>query len=353
MAQDHGLDPSELFKAQAHIYKHIFNYANSMCLATALQLNIPDIIVHHKNPITLQHLSSSLHLPPEKTTSLQRLMRLLVHSGFFSKTKFNDQESYLPTPSSILLTKNGIPSLLPFVQGMVDPVMVNPWMRLGDWFKGEETTPFEIANGSTMWDYCDKDPVFNKKFNEAMASDSMMMSMVVGKSESVFCGINSVVDVGGGTGVVAKIILEAFPNMKCIVFDLPHVVEGLIQTEKMMFVGGDMFQSFPSADAILFKCVLHNWSDENCVKILKKCREAIPSKDKGGKVIIIDMVVDEENDEFEITEAKLIFDMIMMVLLTGRERNKKEWEKIFLEAGFSHYKISSLFGLRSLIEVYP
>jgi hypothetical protein len=43
----------------------------------------------------------------------------------------------------------------------------------------------------------------------------------------------------------------------------------------------------------------------------------------------------------------------MMVVAAGKERSVKEWEKLFLEAGFSHYKITPLFGLRSLIEVYP
>lgn len=94
-------------------------------------------------------------------------------------------------------------------------------------------------------------------------------------------------------------------------------------------------------------------SDEESVKILKKCREAIPSKEEGGKVIIIDIVINENKDEHDVTEAKLMFDLLMMTVVTGRERSEKEWEKLFLEAGFTHYKIAPLFGLRSLIEVFP
>ena len=99
--------------------------------------------------------------------------------------------------------------------------------------------------------------------------------------------------------------------------------------------------------------VLHALSDEESVKVLKKCREAISNKGKEGKVIIIDIVIDEKKDEHEITSTKLFFDMLMMVVVTGRERHEKEWEKLFVEAGFSHHKIKPLFGLRSLIEVYP
>ena len=76
-------------------------------------------------------------------------------------------------------------------------------------------------------------------------------------------------------------------------------------------------------------------------------------KGKAGKVIIIDIVINEEKDEHELTEAKLFFDMLMMVMVTGRERTEEGWEKLFMAAGFSDYKITPLFGLRSLIEVYP
>jgi trans-resveratrol di-O-methyltransferase len=75
------------------------------------------------------------------------------------------------------------------------------------------------------------------------------------------------------------------------------------------------------------------------VNILKRCREAITSKDKGGKVIIIDVVINEEKDKDDITKTKLFFDTLMMVLLTGKERDKKEWEKLLFNAGFTRYNI--------------
>ncbi|KAM3285037.1 trans-resveratrol di-O-methyltransferase-like [Capsicum chacoense] len=368
---------SEMFQAQAHIYKHAFSFANSMVLGCAIQLGIPDVIHSHKKPMTLSGLVSELKLPPAKSNGIHRLMRLLVYSGFFATTKFLDdnlenQEGYVLTASSKLLLKSEIPNLSPFARAMVDPVMVNPWQSLGDWFLGNETTPFEKAHGASMWEFCDQNPRFNKVFNEAMASDSQMMSLVVKDCKQVFQEMDSLVDVGGGTGLIANTILAAFPHLKCTVLDLPHVVANMPDTENLKYVGGDMFHSIPSADAILFKppaylciiCshnklvlqhVMHNWSDEDCVKILKRCREAIGDNDEGrkGKVLIIDMVLDRDEDEANMTEVKLIFDVLMMVLLTGRQRTEKEWEKLFLEAGFMNYKITPVFGLRSLIEVFP
>ncbi|KAK4589810.1 hypothetical protein RGQ29_020409 [Quercus rubra] len=205
----------------------------------------------------------------------------------------------------------------------------------------------------SIWDYADQNPDFNDLFNKAMTSDSGMMNLVVKDCKPVFEGLDTLVDVGGGTGTCARTISEAFPHLKCTVLELPHVVANLQGSLNLNFVGGDMFQSIPSADAILLKLVLHALSDEECVNVLKKCREAISNKGKEGKVIIIDIVIDEKKDEHEITGTKLFFDMLMMVVVIGRERHEKEWEKLFLEAGFSHYKIKPLLGLRSLIEVYP
>nr|XP_025885166.1 myricetin O-methyltransferase-like isoform X2 [Solanum lycopersicum] len=122
--------------------------------------------------------------------------------------------------------------------------------------------------------------------------------------------MDSLVDVGGDTGIIANTILAAFPHLKCTVLDLPHVVANMPDTHNLKYVGGDMFHSIPSADSILFKCyylqhVLHNWSDEDCVKILKRCRGAIKDKNEGrkGKFLIIDMVLDGDDEEANMTEV--------------------------------------------------
>ena len=171
---------NEMFEAQAHIYKHALSFANSMVLGCAIQLGISDVIHSHKQPMTLSQLVSELKLPLEKSDAIHRLMRLLVYSGFFATTDFLDensesQQGYVLTPSSKLLLKSEIPNLSPFARAMIDPVMVNPWQSLGDWFLGNETTPFETAHGAPMWKFCDQNPRFSNVFNEAMASDSQMM----------------------------------------------------------------------------------------------------------------------------------------------------------------------------------
>ncbi|WVY89644.1 hypothetical protein V8G54_035158 [Vigna mungo] len=100
------------------------------------------------------------------------------------------------------------------------------------------------------------------------------------------------------------------------------------------------------------QCILHDWNDEECVRILKKCKEAISKKGKEGKVIIIDMVMDNEVKDEEYVETQLFFDMLMMVLVKGKERNEKEWVRLFSSVGFNNYTITPVLGSRSLIQIF-
>ncbi|PWA75830.1 O-methyltransferase COMT-type, S-adenosyl-L-methionine-dependent methyltransferase [Artemisia annua] len=344
---------------QAHVWNHIFSFVNSMSLKCAIQLEIPDIIHNHGSAMTLSELVKALPISSEKSQFVYRLMRILVHSGFFtiksiSKTENGEKEGYLLTNASHLLLKQEPLSMRPFLLAMLDPVLIEPYHFLGTWFKSDDINPFETAHGSTLWEYAGHEQKLNQFFNDAMASDAALVSNVILKNcPHVFEGLNSIVDVGGGTGTLAKGIAKAFPSVNCINFDLAHVIDGLEGSSNLINVGGDMFKGIPKADAVLMKWILHDWNDEECIKILKRCKEAIPSKKNGGKLIIIDMVVNQSEKDYKFLETKLFWDIEMMVQVKGKERSEKEWAQLFVDAGFSEYKITPVVGLRSLIEVYP
>ncbi|KAG8373810.1 hypothetical protein BUALT_Bualt11G0063800 [Buddleja alternifolia] len=354
MALPNGIQStSELLDAQALVWNHIYNFINSMSLKCAIQLGIPDIIHSHGTPMNLLDLTNALSINKAKSPCVDRLMRILVHSKLFIK----EEKGYWLTPASRLLLRNDPFSLAPYALFALDPILTDPCHHLSEWFQNDDPTPFMTTHGTTCWEHTRQNPGMNHIFNEAMASDARLVaSLVIKHCKQVFEGLHSMVDVGGGTGTMAKIIGDAFPDMKCIVFELPNVVAGLEGTNNLTFVVGDMFLSIPPADAILMKWILHDWSDDECVEILKKCKEAIPNKDKGGKVIIIDMVVDNyklKEEQHSATETQLSLDLLMMTLTSGRERSEKDWANLFCIAGFTSYKITPVLGLKSLIEVLP
>ncbi|GAA0174883.1 methyltransferase [Lithospermum erythrorhizon] len=199
----------------------------------------------------LSQLVEALHIHKQKMRHLQRLMGILIHSGIFLEIP----EGYILTPASHLLLKENPLSVTPFLLSMLNPGLTDPWHQLSNWFKIEETaTPFEDFHGSSFWDLAGQEPQLNYHFNEGMAADARLVSsLVVRECKDVFEGVNSLVDVGGGTGTMAKAIADAFPDLSCVVLDLPHVVDGLQGSSNLSFVAGDMFESVPPVDAILLK----------------------------------------------------------------------------------------------------
>ncbi|GLT41059.1 hypothetical protein SLA2020_151490 [Shorea laevis] len=352
-----GEQYSELLQAQVHAWNHILNFINSMSLKCAVDLGIPDVIHSHSYPMTITELIAALQINAKKAPCIQRLMCILVHSGFFTCQKLrknNQEDGYSLTSASRLFLKNEPTSVTPIMNLLLDPMLTKPWYHLASWLQNDDINPFYTQHGTTFWGCASSNPKLNHFFNNGMASDSQLVGKVLvdDKHRKVFEGLSSLVDIGGGTGTLAKAIADAFPHLDCTVFDLPHVVANLEGMKNLKFVGGDMFEAIPPADTLLLKWILHDWSDEDCVKILNHCKEAIMKNGKGGKVIIIDMVKMNERDQ-ESIKTQLFFDMMMMVLLTGRERTEEEWAKLFFDAGFSGYKILPILGVRSLIEVYP
>ncbi|KAF6996830.1 hypothetical protein CFC21_013124 [Triticum aestivum] len=289
----------DLLQAQVDLWHHALGFVKSMALKCAMELQIPNTIQHHGGAMTPSELAAKIGLHPSKLPRLRRLMRVLTVS---------DEHS---------------------------------------------TSLFKKAHGLTFWEMADKNDSFNQSINNAMVSDSnFLMDIILRECGDVFLGINSLIDVAGGHGGAASAIAKAFPQMKCTVLDLPHVVEEAPTDDHVSFISGDMFKYIPPADALFLKWVFHDWGDEDCVKILKKCKEAIPPREAGGKVIIVDMVVGSGPNEIVTRETQVFFDLFIM-FLEGIEREEFEWKNIFMQAGFSEYKIISMLGVRSVIELYP
>jgi len=258
MGSNHGCSANEIFEGQIHLYKHLYAHVlDSMSLKWMIELGIPDIIHNHHQPITLPELASTLQIPLTKVRGVQSLLRYLAHCGFLQIVRIHhhteEKEAYALTAASQLLLKGSDLSLAPMVELLTKPHAVHAWSQLKKWTYEDDLTLFDVSLGSNLWDFLGKNPENNKLFNESMASDSQMMNLALRGCNWVFEGVESIVDVGGGTGTTARAICDAFPNVKCTVFDRPQVVENLSGTNNLRYVGGDMFESIPKADAVLLK----------------------------------------------------------------------------------------------------
>lgn len=97
---------------------------------------------------------------------------------------------------------------------------------------------------------------------------------------------------------------------------------------------------------------MHDWGDEECIKILRKCKEAIP-KEK-GRVIIVEAVIEEGKEEKYLKDVGLMLDMVMMAHTNiGKERTLKEWEYVIKEAGFTTFTTKTIHAVQSVITAFP
>ncbi|KAI3889085.1 hypothetical protein MKW92_051090 [Papaver armeniacum] len=352
-------EEKERLKGQVEIWEHMFAFVDSMALKCAVELGIPDIISSHGRPVTTSEIINNL---PATTSSsspnadyLTRVMRLLVRKRIFSS--HIDQETnqiyYDLTPSSKWLLIDSKFSLVPFVLAQLDPWLQKPWQYMGECVK-EGGLPFEKAHGVEIWDFALANPQFNNLFNDAMrCTTETIINAVLVKYKDGFNGIESLVDVGGGTGIMITEIVKANPHIRGINFDLPHVVATAPEQPGVEHVGGDMFVHIPEADAVIMKWILHDWGDEECVKILRNCYKAIITKKKNGKVIIVDCVLRPDGDG-SFDNTGLAFDLLMIAHASGgKERTEVEWKMLLNNAGFSRCNIIQIPAFPSIIEAFP
>uniref|UniRef100_A0A453DUJ8 O-methyltransferase ZRP4 n=1 Tax=Aegilops tauschii subsp. strangulata TaxID=200361 RepID=A0A453DUJ8_AEGTS len=319
---------AELIQAQADLWRHSLSYLTPMALSCAIQLGIPTAIHRLGGAASLPDLVTTLSLPPSKAPFLSRLLRLLSTTGVLAS---NEVGIYSLVPLSYLLVDgvriDGDASQTALVLAVTSRHYMEAAMGLADWFKKDTAqpvpSPFEEVHGAALFEesMAVLDPECDKLFNEALAAhDHMGIGTILRECHGLFSGLQSLTDCCGGDGTTARSIVKAYPHIKCNVLDLP-------------------------------KLVLHFWGDEDCINILAQCKKAIPSREAGGKVIIIDIVVDSSLGQ--MFETQLLMDMAMMVYTRGRQRDENDWSSIFAKAGFSDYKIVKKLGVRGVIEVYP
>lgn len=185
-----------------------------------------------------------------------------------------------------------------------------------------------------MFEYLERHPEDLKVFSEAMTNVSMTENPAIAAAYK-FSALRTVVDVGGGNGSLLRAILEANPKLRGVHFDQPLVsararedvhLTAQSVTNRCEFEAGSFFEAVPKGgDAYTIKRVLHDWSDEEAVKILGNCRDAMNPK---GKVLVIESVIQPGN----VPDRGKLLD-IQMFAIGGRERTKQDFAALFKAAG--------------------
>ncbi|THU43094.1 hypothetical protein C4D60_Mb00t07220 [Musa balbisiana] len=328
-----------------------------MTLKAAIELDLLEIVARAGPGAMFSPDDIVAKLPtenPHAAEMVDRILRLLAAYSIVSCSVETGEDGrpsrrYGPAPVCRYLTKNedGV-SLASASLMNQDKVLMESWYHLKDAVL-EGGIPFNKAYGVTTFEYHGSDARFNQVFNECMRNHSTIFTKKVLDVYRGFDDVKVLVDVGGGTGATLRMITSRHPHIKGVNFDLPHVISEATPCPGVEHVSGDMFESVPSGgDAIFMKWILHDWSDEQCVKILRNCWKALP---ENRKVIVVECVLPIAPEATPETQSACQGDLMMLAYNPGgKERNQQEYQALANEAGFSGFKLIHVYSITWIME---
>ncbi len=338
MVAEHPAPPAHVGILQLLNGAHVAGAVS--CLA---QLGIPDLI--EATPKSAEELAKQISADPQ---SLYRLMRATACVGVLSE---GPDGKFSQTPMSTVLRTDATPSLRALAIMGGREWHGRGWSHLEYCIRTGKQA-LEQIYGAHVFDYLKQNPEEGQIFNDAMTQFSMIDSPAVADAYN-FDGIHSIVDIAGGHGLLLATILKKNPQMRGTLYELPHVLEGAQNgplksvMDRCTLASGDMFSSVPAgADAYIMKHIIHDWTDDRCVQILKACRKSVNS---GGKLLVVDCVIQPGND---FSPSKFL-DLQMLIFPSGCERTEKQFRDLFAAAGWKLSRIIRTAATESVVEGIP
>jgi hypothetical protein len=258
--------------------------------------------------------------------SLARLLRYLASLELVTPV----HEGFELTAVGQLLRTDAQPPLRPLARLYGGPFYGSFGHLLHAVRIGEEA--FAHVFGQHHFAYFAERPEFAELFDEAMASSA---SMFGGVAEIVdFSLASTVVDVGGGNGELLLRILRAAPQVRGVLLERPHAREAARSTmtrggclERCELVAGDFTVAVPrGGDVYILSRVLHDWDDDRCDVILRRCAEAMPEH---AALLVVERLLPEDGSP----SLAVAWEIHMLCNVGGRERTARHYARLLADAG--------------------
>ncbi|HSH52276.1 MAG TPA: methyltransferase [Bacteroidales bacterium] len=324
------------------IVEMVQSFYVSKAIGVAAELNIAEHLKKHdRNIYELANLTNT------NEESLYRLMRMLASQGIF---KEKNNRIFSQNRLSKTIT-DCTESMRYMIMHLANPINWQLFNELNHVVKTGDNASEKVL-GMKVFEFLEKNPANNKIYNTAMTNSSLMLSYAI-LSKYRFKKAGSIIDIGGGEGILLTMILIKNPSLKGLLFDLPHVIKNAKEnfrkynlSDRVKLMPGSFYEKIPKGgDIYLMKNIIHNLSDQQAIDILIKINNVLPQK---GKILIIEPVISHKN---RYSFAKL-FDIQMMVSQDGgKERTKKEYCQLIHQAGLNLNQIISTVAPFSIIEI--
>ncbi|WP_437733798.1 methyltransferase [Sorangium sp. So ce1335] len=337
------LDPS--MPPPARLFQMINASFITQSVVTVAKLGIADRLKDGPLPVEALAESTGAHAP-----SLYRVLRALASLGVFSET---EQGSFGLTPVGDCLRSDAPGSLRAYALMTGDAWCQHCVIDLSRCVETGTPATTRLYGLDNIFQHFDAEPAAAANFNEAMSSFARQIHSAAVAAYD-FSGVRRLVDVGGGHGALLASILSRHPEMRGVLFDLPRVVRDALAgleragvAERCEVAGGDFFRAVPEgADAYILSAIVHDWSDDDALVLLRNVRRAIA--DDGRLLLVESVIMPGDAPDF----GKLL-DLAMMLVGGGRERTEAEFRALLAAAGFRLTRVLPTASANAVIEALP
>ncbi|MFW3172790.1 methyltransferase [Geodermatophilus sp. CPCC 206100] len=297
----------------ARLSRLVDGYLVTQLLYVAVAIGVPEALA--RGPRTAADLAAELDVVPGV---LHRVLRGLAAEQVLDE---RDDGRFALTDTGELL-RAGVPGSLRGAVTARGEVYYDAAAGLLQAVR-EGGTPLELVHGRPFFEHLSAVPERLATFRASMADRSAREAGAVVAAYDT-ARFASIVDVGGGSGTLLRAVRERAPGADVVLFDLPGVVAG----SDLPAVGGDFFTQVPGgADAYLLSRVLHDWDDDDALRILRTCRAALRPD---SVLLVVEAVVPPRAAD---DPDAVRMDLHMLVLLHGRERSVAEYAALLERAG--------------------
>ncbi|MDQ1480310.1 MAG: hypothetical protein QOI44_1171 [Actinomycetota bacterium] len=316
------------------LLERLLGVLDAPALCALVELDIPDRLDRPRTAFELAADTGS------DAATLERLLSYLASRGCLRRDR---RGRYSANRVTRLLTRDG--GWSGWVRLIGSPWAMASYSQIvGAVHDGSD--PVVASHGVDFFSYLAGHPDAAAAFHDAMAAGARLQAVMIGESLELGSA-RAVLDVGGGTGALLSHLLASHPALTGAVLDRPEAHAGAIAmfreagvSERAEFVSGDFFASIPMGyDVHVLTAVLHDWSDDDAVRILRNCAAALAP---GGRIVVVDneLKPGARNSFAQSTDA-------LMLAFTpgGRERTAEEFAAIWRRAGVHCFEQATLPSL--------
>jgi precorrin-6B methylase 2 len=318
----------------------LLSYYKTQCLYAVAQLNIAELL--KDAPLSIDALAAQLNVIENK---LYRLMRFCASVGLFDEVE--EKIFSLNKESQYLLASNEY-SLLDFINLHGGYFYASAQELLNS--LSTDDSSFELTYQMPAHQYFTQNPEVGSIYNTAMKENTTFYGAKILEAYN-FKSYKLIIDIGGGVGALVASVLNKYPNIKAISFDIPQLeassnkfIQEQVLEQRCQFVAGSFFEVIPEGgDLYIMKAILHGKDDKMASQILKNIHSVLQNH---AKLIIIDRVIDKENYYMDAC----INDINMMNVTRGFDRTKEQFTNLLHNTGFLNVSFIHICDSHFIIE---